>query len=128
MSEPESLATLVPPAGAAEPQQAVPVPHPTDDAPNLKDLPSLDKGASSFYDIDKGTWWLGIPLGTGTLMALVIIDSAKMDFMRQQEQFVLTMQRRQSLIAGIKGKAKSASEGFGAMMDRLKSGGKKLIS
>lgn len=117
--------TVNPEPAEARAEAVKPTPTPEEQKPDpIKDLPSLDNGASSYYDIDKGVWWMGIPLSTLPLLATAMLDAGKLDFLKAQQQFAQKQAARSKLGVGLGSKAK---ESLGDMFKRMGDQAKKLL-
>ena len=70
-------------------------------------LPSLDKGATSFYDDGSGSFWIGIPLRKmDPFNAVLVLDNAKLNLVTAFAQDAV---KRKLLTPGFKDRLFSAA-------------------
>ena len=67
-------------------------------ANEVKNLPDVSKGSRAFFDDEKFVYWLGIPLECHEpMVAVAILDAAKVDLLNKYKQAIPLMQQKAEL-------------------------------
>lgn len=71
-------------------------------APEIKfTMPSLERGAATFYDTNTKQFWVGIPLDKADpVTCLAILDRSKFDLLQHWNKMAMEAQRLRALQAG----------------------------
>lgn len=98
---------------------------------DLKNLPDLDKPATSMYDNERGVAWFGLNLKDSKLdpiNLMLIMDNAKVTMLSYFGDWKAREQRRKNLVIGIPGAVKSMANGIQIKAVEVKDRIKELLS